>query len=329
MPIRSLRLSLPATIGLIALALLGNGFAPLAHSQPMPVPNLHRWVQESPVIVAGKVLAVHEIGTVETETTAATKMVASIRVDRVFKGNVQPGLITVNYQEIRQNGQGNVVTRAFPNSYTLVPTQYGLLFLTKPKDQAFSPATDIEGLIRITQRKVPLANSGPTVEDKIEAELYASLSDPDQAVAINAQQLLAVLGLPVYVQADPFKAEAQLTRAFVKNRTDFPVVTTMRNITGKRHTFITLICSFPSGWITDNPKVHIDQGSCLQSARVISLLEPGKTYTQTFEVYADLPADRSQQNLTFRLGYPIRGANSNLKSHPLVWTNPLTITVTR
>jgi hypothetical protein len=328
-PIRSLRFALHATIGPLALALCGNSLVPLAFTQPMPAPNLHDWVQESPVIVAGKVLAVHEIGTVETDTTVAKKMVAAIRVDRVFKGNVQPGVITVKYQEIRQKGQGNVVTMAFPNSYTLIPTQYGLLFLTKPKDHAYSPATGIEGLIRITQRRVPLAHSGPNVEDEIEAELYASLSDPDQAVALNAQQLLALLGLPAYAQAHPFKTEARLTQAVVRNRTDFPVVTTMRNITGKEQTLITLTCAFPYGWITDNPEVHIDQGACLQSARVFSVLKPAKAYTQTFEVYADLPANRRRQNVTFRLGYPLGGPHPESESNPPLWTDPLTITITR
>jgi hypothetical protein len=143
--------------------------------------------------------------------------------------------------------------------------------------------------------------------------------------------LLLVTGSLAHAQNHRFNANARLTQAAVKNGTDFPVVTTVRNISGKRQTFEVLSCAFPVGWITGNPRVHIDGGGCLQSARGIIKLQSGKAYTQTFEVYVDLdlPANRNQQEATFRLGYPASGPHLNSKSPQTIWSNPVTITVTR
>lgn len=106
------------------LALLKGGLTISAMAQPQPTPNVQRWVDESTVIVKGRVLEVHEIGTKGIGASMSRKMSASVQVDSVLKGNLNGSAITIEFQE--SHGTNTV----FPNEYKLRPNQYALLFLT-------------------------------------------------------------------------------------------------------------------------------------------------------------------------------------------------------
>jgi hypothetical protein len=117
-------------------------------------------------------------------------------------------------------------------------------------------------------------------------------------------------------EGQPFKAEARVTQAVVKNGKFLPVVTAVRNVSVKEQILYIWPCNYKAQWTSDNAHVHMAGAACLQDSPVIIRLKPGKTYVQEVFVYVDLPTDRNQENLTFRLGYGTKA--TPLKSQPPV-----------
>jgi HEAT repeats len=164
------------------LALLKGGLTTSAMAQPRPTPNVQRWVDESIVIVKGRVLYVHEIGTKGLGASMSRTMSASVQVDSVLKGNVNGSAITIEFQE--SHGTNTI----FPNEYELRPDQYALLFLTGGQNGRYLFADPYTGAMPITSDRVPAAETAHTTEGSVEAVLFASLSDPDRNVAETALQ---------------------------------------------------------------------------------------------------------------------------------------------
>ncbi len=158
-----------------------------ASGYPMPVPNVRYLADQSSVIVKGRVLQVSELGTTQrqTENGALTfhRVSASFQVDSVLKGNVGAKIITV---EFLQNP--NVL------ALTLENNEYALLFLTSSSNGSYQFADPQVGKMAITNQIVPSAESAKTTEGKLEAELIASLSDPDHDVAWTALKQIGNLG---------------------------------------------------------------------------------------------------------------------------------------
>jgi hypothetical protein len=150
----------------------------------------------------------------------------------------------------------------------------------------------------------------------------------------------------------PFKAEARVTQAVVKNGKFLPVVTAIRNVSAEEQIFYIWPCNYRGVWTTDNALVHMGGAACLQDAPVIIRLKPDKTYEQELFVYVDLPSDRNRGNLSFRLGYgakatpfksqpplamPIPNYGSKIYLGtwlpwpyiPPIWSNAVTVTVER
>ena len=154
---------------------------------PTPVQNVRYLAERSGVIVKGRVLEVNETGTIEkpTENGLLTfrEMAASFQVDSVLKGNVEAKAITVGFLE-------NPEVPAL----TLEPNEYALLFLNSGQDGKYSFADPQVGKMAITRQNVPLAETAQTTEGKLEAELMASLSDPDSEVARTALEQVGNLG---------------------------------------------------------------------------------------------------------------------------------------
>jgi hypothetical protein len=153
-------------------------------------------------------------------------------------------------------------------------------------------------------------------------------------------------------QSHPFKAEVNLTQDVVTRGRMFSVVTAIRNATEEEQIFYTWACSYASGWTTDNPKVQVNPPNCLANTPQIIRLKPGKAFVRPVMVYVDLPSSDKQRTVTFRLGYgtkapplksrirpgmpiPDYGSRKYLGSWlpwpyiPPIWSNPVTITVTR
>ena len=154
---------------------------------PTPVLNVRYLAERSGVIVKGRVLEVNETGTIEepTENGSLTfhEMAASFQVDSVLKGNVEAKVITVEFLE-------NPEVLAL----TLEQNEYALLFLKSGQDGKYSFAVPQVGKMAITSQNVPLAETAQTTAGKLEAELMASLSDPDREVARTALEQVGDLG---------------------------------------------------------------------------------------------------------------------------------------
>jgi hypothetical protein len=165
-----------------AVSAAGGGTA-----YPTPVLNVRYLAEQSGVIVKGRVLKVNETGTIEKPRGNGLltfhEMAASFQVDSVLKGNVEAKVITVGFLE-------NPEVLAL----TLEPNEYALLFLNSGQDGKYSFADPQVGKMAITSQNVPLAETAQTTEGKLEAELMASLSDPDSEVARTALEQVGNLG---------------------------------------------------------------------------------------------------------------------------------------
>jgi hypothetical protein len=155
-----------------------------AAGYPMPVLNVRYLAGQSAVIVKGRVLTVNQLGSIKKQTANGTltfrQMTASFRVDEVLKGKAGGGVITVEFLK-----NPDVLAT------TLEENEYALLFLTGGQDGRYVFADPQTGKMPITSQKVPSAG---TTADKLEAELFASLADPDREVARAALVQVANLG---------------------------------------------------------------------------------------------------------------------------------------
>jgi hypothetical protein len=171
---------------------LGAGFAAQSSSArneagyPMPVPNVRYLAEQSATIVKGRVLGITEIGAVKEQAKSGVltfhEKTASVRVDRVLKGNVENKLINVDFLE-----NPDVL------ALSLEQNEYALLFLTSGQNGRYMFADLQVGKVPITSQNVPL-DEAQTTAGKLEAELMASLSDPDSEVARTALEQVGNLG---------------------------------------------------------------------------------------------------------------------------------------
>jgi len=162
----------PAQLELAAQALKAGGQT----GYPVPVLNVRYLEEQSTVIVKGRVLKVNELGTVKQQTENGEltfqKTNASIRVDEVLKGKVEGGVIAVEFlknpEVVAVNLEGN---------------EYALLFLNREPDGKYTFADPQVSKMPITSQNVPSAAAAQTTAGKLEAELLASVSDPNREVA--------------------------------------------------------------------------------------------------------------------------------------------------
>ena len=158
-----------------------------AAGYPMPVLNVRYLAGQSAVIVKGRVLTVNQLGSIKQQTANGTltfrQMTASVRVDEILKGKVEGGVVAVEFLK-----NPDVLAT------NLEENEYALLFLTVGKDGRYMFADPQTGKMPITSQKVPSAATAGTTADKLEAELFASLADPDREVARAALIQVANLG---------------------------------------------------------------------------------------------------------------------------------------
>ena len=165
-----------------------------ATGYPMPVPNVRYLEEQSTLIVKGRVLTVNVLGSVKkpADNGALTlqQMTASIKVDSVLKGTLAGGVVNVEFLR-----NPDVLAT------TLDENEYALLFLTRVADGRYTFADPQVGKMPITSRNVSLAGTAQTTAGKIEAVLFASLSDPNREVARAALVQVANLGSVQSTQA--------------------------------------------------------------------------------------------------------------------------------
>jgi len=139
--------------------------------RPAPVLNVRYLAEQSAVIVKGRVLSVNQVGT--------SKKSASFEADAVLKGKVPTRLITVEFSETL--------------GVALEPGEYALLFLKNVKNGSYAFADPQVGKMAITSKDVPSAEVAQTTAGKLEAVIFASLSDPDPEVARTALEQVGSL----------------------------------------------------------------------------------------------------------------------------------------
>jgi hypothetical protein len=125
--------------------------------------------------------------------------------------------------------------------------------------------------------------------------------------------------------------QVKTARTTVKNNEEISVSTSIRN-TGETETRILVwACAFPSEWTVDKPWIDIYQPNCLAEDRVLINLKRGEVYRRVVQVYVRA-VDVYQKEVTFRMGFGNRLFSEDQKHNSkaeAVWSNPVTLTVTR
>jgi hypothetical protein len=141
------------------------GLTPTSTGYPVPVLNVRDLAEQSTVIVKGRTLKVNQ---------ALQEAIALVSVDKALKGRVSGKIIAVRFSRDPAGSQMN-----------LEEGEYAMLFLKSNPDGRYSFAEPQAGKIAITSRNVAWADSQTTAV-KLEAELFASLSDSNREVARSA-----------------------------------------------------------------------------------------------------------------------------------------------
>ena len=144
--------------------------------------------------------------------------------------------------------------------------------------------------------------------------------------------LLAVVP-PVSGQNRSLNVQIKTARTTVKNNEEISVSTSIRNLGTTETRILVWACAFPSEWLVDNPSIYIDEPNCLIESRAWVGLKPGESYRKAVKVYVRLSAlYANRQEVTFRMGFGNRllSGNGNRGSKvDAVWSNPVTLTVTK
>lgn len=148
-----------------------------------PVPDVRFLEKDSSFIVKGRVLEEHVVGTTEMRGRKTPKLAASVKVDDVLKGKPDASTITIQYAK-----------DPLPVGLQLARGECALFFLRDGIGGSFEFVNLMTAKMRVTSRKIPLVESRKTPIEKLEAELYASLSDPDAEVRKTSLDQMDRLG---------------------------------------------------------------------------------------------------------------------------------------
>ena len=148
-----------------------------------PVPDVRFLEQDSSLIVKGRIVDVRAIGMTEMRGQKTPELAASIQVDSVLKGKVEGQTVTVRHPK-----------DPFPGGIQLRPGGYALYFLKHGGGDVVNFVNPMTAEMRVTARRVPLAEAAITPIEKLKNEMYASLSDPDANVRKTALDQVDRLG---------------------------------------------------------------------------------------------------------------------------------------
>ncbi len=152
--------------------------------------------------------------------------------------------------------------------------------------------------------------------------------------ALLGTLLFYLAGWAAYGQGPSWKVEIKLAQTLVKSGENFSVVTAVRNTGTSEESLIVWDCSYAWQWKADNPAVQVGGVACLQNVLVRIRLKPGEAYERPVPVYVELAAGSARRELiAFRLRY--ENAATHVESfhlppqNPPIWSNPVTVIVTR
>jgi len=138
-------------------------------------------------------------------------------------------------------------------------------------------------------------------------------------------------GIPTGDRQDsPLKAEIRPTQISVKNDEDFSVITSIHNTSSEGQSIWVLYCGYSIQWTADNPSVHLDStDACAKNSPWKVSLKPGEAYEKTVLVRVALsPGNGQSKAVTFRLGFEDM-AYTTVQNAPRIWSNAVTVNVTR
>ena len=156
-------------------------------------------------------------------------------------------------------------------------------------------------------------------------------------VVFTSALLIGLAGAGAYGQTSPLRAEIKLSRTSVKNNELLSVSTIIRNTSREDQSFVAWACGYGRQWTSDSLSAQVNHGEpCLANALVKVKLKPGNSYQKKIQVSVTLPAAGApQEAVTFRLGFaserdqPAPAPASGAATTPRLWSNAVTVTVTR
>lgn len=133
---------------------------------------------------------------------------------------------------------------------------------------------------------------------------------------------------------EPFlSVEIKPSQTVARNHEKILVEVAIRNNGATRQTLSVYTCSFPNQWQVDNAAVDVDRANCLQNLRTEIKLKPGEVYRRSLFVHVQLASDQIEQRKeSFRLGFgnsPNFGYLKPGPNYPAIWSNAVTVTVTK
>lgn len=161
--------------------------SPHAVAQPTPLPSFTGLAHKSPVIVKGCVIDVHQLRAKASGATTLRKLSATVKISRRIKGTLQSDQITIN--DLTSQSSSSIP----PNNYKLSKDECGLFFLAHRANGTYFFAVPYWGKLVVSCRSAPSDPSTRTTVAKLEMELFASLSDPDPAIAKSALLLARIM----------------------------------------------------------------------------------------------------------------------------------------
>ncbi len=161
---------------------------PRSFAYPTPVQDVVELQRQAAVVIKGTVTEVHEDPSVAARVAGGTlagskPMVASIQVTRVLKGNaLENGIVSLAFAD-----------NSYRLPFTLTPGDSAILFLKEAASGVYTFVDPFVGKMPVTNRYVAASSDATTLE-LLQAEIVASLDDPNRAVAQAALEQIGNFG---------------------------------------------------------------------------------------------------------------------------------------
>jgi hypothetical protein len=171
--------------GCLVFALLF--FEPVSHSRLMSIPNLVAMTQSASVIVVGEVVRIDKVGVGDLANWdgrhyAVNRMVATVRIDEVLKGDIASNIIRVEYLE-------NPDWQSGPLTNALTEKTYRMLFLKADADRFGFAASEQSSMPMSRNRNALPQPAGPDVYTRVLQHLAESLFSMED----NSQERVAAV----------------------------------------------------------------------------------------------------------------------------------------
>jgi HEAT repeats len=149
--------------GCLVFALLF--FEPASHSRISSIPSLAAMTKSASVIVVGEVVRVDKVGVGDLATSdgrhyAMNRMIATVRIDEVLKGDIASNIIRVEYLENPDWERG-------PLTNALAEKTYRVLFLTAEADRF--------GFAAPEQSSMPMSRNRNALPQELGADVYTQV----------------------------------------------------------------------------------------------------------------------------------------------------------